>query len=152
MIKFYLLHKSFSIKMRIRKKCQHDGCNKHVSFGHPGRVREYCGKHKKEGMINLVSKKCQHPNCDKCPSFGYRDASIIYCGKHKLIDMINIRNMMRKKKQQQSSLKFVSQDKSIRHALDECFIFEDYILTEHDNKIVYIESYLPDLTCYEMIV
>lgn len=41
------------------KRCQEDGCLTHATYGFTRR-REYCFKHKKEGMIYLINRKCSN--------------------------------------------------------------------------------------------
>jgi len=42
-----------------------------------------CGKHRKEGMINLYAKRCSFDSCNKIPSFGLpSDKSASYCKVH----------------------------------------------------------------------
>jgi hypothetical protein len=64
-------------------------CSTRANFGFKGKEREYCSKHKKDGMIDLANKVCEEKDCIKLPSFGY-DKKRLRCAEHKLADMIDI--------------------------------------------------------------
>ena len=41
----------------VSKRCVHEGCSKHPSFGVSGTKKaEYCAQHAPHGMVNIVSK------------------------------------------------------------------------------------------------
>ena len=56
-------------------KCK--DCNKFASFANVDELPRYCGKHKKDGMINVYKKFCNEPNCKKQAISGYSK-----CSKH----------------------------------------------------------------------
>ena len=82
------------------KKCRYKDCPTEANFGYRDGKKEYCSKHKLDGMVNLHSQKCQHLECPKIASFGYRDGKKEYCSKHNRDGMINLHN---KRYQQESS-------------------------------------------------
>ena len=70
----------------VSKRCGHEGCTKHPSFGMPGdRTATRCAAHKLEGMENIKSKRCGHDGCTKQPAFGMPgDTTATRCAAHKL--------------------------------------------------------------------
>lgn len=63
-------------------------CTKRPSFGLLGQLPGYCGKHKKDGMVNVVDKRCKE--CNKHPNFGLQGQSPEYCSNHKKDGMVDI--------------------------------------------------------------
>ncbi|CAN0546326.1 unnamed protein product, partial [Ectocarpus sp. 8 AP-2014] len=54
-----------------KRFCQEASCTRRASYGKAGsKVLEFCSKHAKEGMVNLIRKRCGHPGCIKLPSYG----------------------------------------------------------------------------------
>ena len=74
------------------KKCKEDGCSKHPVFGNEGEKAQYCSKHKKSGMVNVVSKQCKEDGCSTRSTFGNEGEKAQYCGKHKKPGMIDLKN------------------------------------------------------------
>lgn len=67
--------------------CIEEGCNTRSSQGYDGGKPQYCAKHKKEGMVNVVSARCKE--CSKRPHFNYDgEKKGIYCVTHKKKNMI----------------------------------------------------------------
>ncbi len=83
-------------------------CNTQASFGYPiphekldmklssngnqyyGGKKEYCQKHKKNGMVSFTNRRCLE--CDKQASFGYEnDRKRVYCAKHSKLDMVYLK-------------------------------------------------------------
>jgi hypothetical protein len=95
------LDKKNCIEGNKEENIKHNGCKeeectvKNATFGYPDKDKEYCSKHKKEGMVNLSPNKnsCNEDGCDvKNPTFGYPDKEKEYCSKHKKEGMIELRN------------------------------------------------------------
>ncbi|CAM9415546.1 unnamed protein product, partial [Ectocarpus sp. 12 AP-2014] len=72
--------------------CQEDGCTRRPSYGNaPHKNAEFCSKHSKPAMVNVVGKRCGHPRCEKHPSYG-KDGSkkAEFCAQHSLEGMANV--------------------------------------------------------------
>lgn len=65
-------------------------CDKSPSYGFPNGKRQYCSRHKKEGMIDLKSVKCL--DCDKCAAFGFAGDKAQHYSQHKKEGMINVKS------------------------------------------------------------
>lgn len=67
------------------KSCEHHGCFKRPTFGHPSALVEnaadgrsatgtkngqFCAQHALPGMVDVVSKRCEFPGCGTKRSFG----------------------------------------------------------------------------------
>lgn len=64
--------------------------NVSAKFNYPGQTKgEYCKKHIKPGMVNVMSKKCTVTGCNTYPVFGYKGKPATHCGPHRLPDMEN---------------------------------------------------------------
>ena len=51
------------------KSCQEPECKIHPLFNFKEENKAiYCGKHKKEGMIDVKNSKCKEDECEKRPS------------------------------------------------------------------------------------
>lgn len=78
--------------MVTKKICCYPQCQTNPVFGFKGCGKQFCRKHKLNGMINLYDKKCEYDNCDTLASFGYTTNKKQFCYKHKLSGMINFKN------------------------------------------------------------
>ncbi len=74
--------------------CLHENCLTQSFFAHKGDLKpEFCSKHKKDGMINIVSKTCAHEGCGKIPKYGHKgETSAKFCKKHKEDTMVDIKH------------------------------------------------------------
>jgi very-short-patch-repair endonuclease len=72
--------------------CIKDGVKKSASCNYPGeKKRLYCGKHKLDGMINVLKHYCAFKGCQTTPSFNYEgETKGLYCKMHILPDMVNV--------------------------------------------------------------
>lgn len=72
--------------------CTTSGCGKHALFGHPGRARECCASHKRDGMVDLAhnSLMCRADGCGKRANFGAPEGRPEYCAAHKQPDMVDV--------------------------------------------------------------
>tara|TARA_B100001778_G_C18093131_1_gene408362 strand:+ start:211 stop:522 length:312 start_codon:yes stop_codon:yes gene_type:complete len=65
-------------------KCSDIQCKLMASFGPSDtRIRIYCSKHKKTGMINVVNPICLEPECTTQATFGVVECKKMFCSKHK---------------------------------------------------------------------
>jgi hypothetical protein len=72
--------------------CNKTGCTRRALFGFDN--YEFCGKHKKCGMINL-NASCIEPGCGKSKIYNYPGNNKgIYCAVHKKDNMINVKNII----------------------------------------------------------
>lgn len=76
--------------MVTKKICCYPQCRTNPIFGFKGCGKQFCRKHKLNGMINLYAKKCEYKGCNKNPSFGYVGYERQYCVEHKLDKMVDI--------------------------------------------------------------
>jgi hypothetical protein len=75
----------------MTKLCINKDCKKQSYYNIRGSKPKYCGKHKLDGMINVLSKKCFHENCETRPQYNVRGLTTgLYCLTHKLDGMINV--------------------------------------------------------------
>ncbi|CAM9762243.1 unnamed protein product, partial [Ectocarpus fasciculatus] len=67
-----------------KRPCQELGCTIRPSHNEIGSKKaEFCVKHAKPAMINLVRKRCGHPGCVKYPSCGTDGSKKAeFCVKH----------------------------------------------------------------------
>jgi hypothetical protein len=71
--------------------CKEESCEKNASFGIKGKNRLYCGKHKKNNMINVTNPICIEEGCRTNSCFNNKNEKKgIFCSSHKKKDMINI--------------------------------------------------------------
>ena len=73
--------------------CWHeDGCTNQTSYGVGGSKKpEFCAKHAKEGMIDVIRKKCCHPGCTTVASYGFGGKKKPeFCSKHAKEGMVNV--------------------------------------------------------------
>ena len=50
------------------KRCRHEGCSKHPSFGIDGsKSPTFCAQHAAEGMVDVINKRCRHEGRSKHP-------------------------------------------------------------------------------------
>ncbi|CAN0340444.1 unnamed protein product, partial [Ectocarpus sp. 8 AP-2014] len=75
-----------------RSCCQELDCTTRPSFGEYGSKKaEFCSKHSKPAMVNVVDKKCCHPECLKYPSYGTDGSKKAeFCAKHAKPAMVNV--------------------------------------------------------------
>ncbi|CAM9179223.1 unnamed protein product, partial [Ectocarpus sp. 12 AP-2014] len=74
-----------------RRSCQEHGCTTQPSFGNIGSKKaEYCKRHAKKGMVNVVNMRCSHPGCTTQPSFGNIGSKKEFCCQHAKKDMVNV--------------------------------------------------------------
>jgi len=75
-----------------RLVCGQAGCSKIPSFGVPGRKREFCARHAKDGMVSLTARnKCGEKGCSTIPSFGEAGTKKReFCAKHAKQGMTNL--------------------------------------------------------------
>jgi hypothetical protein len=73
-------------------KCKEPNCPvKRAQFGYEGKQKEFCSKHKKKGMIDLVHKKCF---CGKnTPYFGLEGDKATHCSECKESTMIDVKHL-----------------------------------------------------------
>lgn len=72
-------------------KCSDIQCTLLASFGPPDtRIRIYCSKHKKPGMINVVNPICLEPECITQATFGVLECKKMFCSKHKKNGMVHL--------------------------------------------------------------
>lgn len=75
------------------RKCIFKNCKTRPSYNHKGKHKaDFCGKHKLEGMIDVISKTCIFENCRSQPAFNLEGLKAEYCGKHKLKSMVNVKS------------------------------------------------------------
>lgn len=72
--------------------CRVDGCTMRSSFGlEGGRKAEFCSKHAKASMINVITKRCHHLGCATQASFGVEGSRRReLCSRHAKNGMINV--------------------------------------------------------------
>ena len=72
------------------KRCRHEGCSKHPSFGIDGSKNPtFCAQHAAEGMVNVINKRCKHEGCSKHPSFGIDGSkNPTFCAQHAAEGMV----------------------------------------------------------------
>ncbi|CAM9412668.1 unnamed protein product, partial [Ectocarpus sp. 8 AP-2014] len=76
-----------------QRYCQEDGCTTWPSYGDVrNKKAEFCSKHSKPGMINVVSTRCGHPRCMKQPSYGNHGMKPEFCSQHSQQGMVDIVN------------------------------------------------------------
>jgi hypothetical protein len=63
-------------------------CVTYPCFGLRDQSAEYCSKHKKIDMINVIKKKCKH--CESTARYNKAGLRPEYCTRHKTNDMIKI--------------------------------------------------------------
>lgn len=69
-------------------------CHKFASFGFPEGKKEYCTKHKKDNMIDLINvSRCAE--CNKHAYYGFPGDSDKWCKTHKRPGMVNLSNNKR---------------------------------------------------------
>ncbi|CAB1096614.1 unnamed protein product [Ectocarpus sp. CCAP 1310/34] len=74
-----------------RRSCQEPECTTWPSYGARLKKAEFCKRHAKQGMINVVTRKCSHPGCIKSASFGKHGSSKREsCSQHAKQGMVNI--------------------------------------------------------------
>ncbi|CAN0204838.1 unnamed protein product, partial [Ectocarpus sp. 6 AP-2014] len=76
----------------ISQTCGHPACMTRPSFGKAGRKEvEFCSRHQKQGMVDLVNKKCGHPGCIKSSSFSeHGSTKREFCSQHAKEGMGNV--------------------------------------------------------------
>ena len=79
--------------IHLMRFCTHkEGCNTRANCNKIGETKPlYCGKHKLDGMEDVVSKICIFEGCNtraSCNKIG--ETKPLYCGKHKLDGMEDI--------------------------------------------------------------
>lgn len=52
--------------------CKFENCNKFPKYGYIGGLKEYCGYHKLEGMIDNKSILCSFDGCYIRAGYGYK--------------------------------------------------------------------------------
>jgi hypothetical protein len=74
--------------------CLEKGCTTSPTFGTKPKNPEYCKKHKKEGMVDVlnIDKHCLEKDCTTIANFGTELKKPKYCFKHKKEGMSNVRN------------------------------------------------------------
>jgi hypothetical protein len=73
------------------KKCTNTECKFIASFGYTGSGTQFCSKHKKSDMINLLCKTCY---CGRVrPSYNYDGEAANYCQECKLEGMIHVNGL-----------------------------------------------------------
>lgn len=77
-----------------KKGCAVPGCAKKPSYGVNGtKTAQFCGQHRKEGMVNVRSKKCTDTGCGKKASYGVDGTtSGQFCAQHAEKGMVNVRS------------------------------------------------------------
>lgn len=66
------------------KVCGQSGCSKRCSYGFPSaeRIKEFCLRHAKNGMINLQAKRmCISAGCPVTANYGF-ERKYTHCRKH----------------------------------------------------------------------
>lgn len=83
-------------------KCSDKDCPLLASFG-PGdtKIRLFCYKHRREGMINVVNPVCLEKECTIQATFGVLECKKMFCAKHKKEGMAHISKHNTKKKSQE---------------------------------------------------
>ncbi|CAN0534810.1 unnamed protein product [Ectocarpus sp. 12 AP-2014] len=55
-------------------------------------MAEFCKRHAKQGMVDVVHKKCGHPGCMKRPPFGETGSKEAeFCKRHAKRGMVSVR-------------------------------------------------------------
>lgn len=81
------IHKTKEMINVYIKRCQK--CDNPARFNVAGKPKEFCGKHKSDGMVCYQHKKCQWPEgCNIIATYGYANQRCLACVRHKAIDMI----------------------------------------------------------------
>ena len=76
----------------VSPRCQHDGCEKHATFGEHGGKIIRCSKHHDPAVhIDLVHAICNQTGCNKQASCGLTGTKPIRCGYHRgdYVDLVN---------------------------------------------------------------
>jgi EsV-1-7 cysteine-rich motif len=61
-------------------KCNHPDCGKQAYYNIYGEKPKYCGKHKREGMVDVKHKRCLEGGCEKIPLYNFRgETKGIFC-------------------------------------------------------------------------
>ena len=72
-------------------KCSDPECTLLASFGSEDtRIRFFCKKHKKDGMINVVNPLCLENGCTTQATFRVAECKKMFCSKHKKNGMLHI--------------------------------------------------------------
>lgn len=80
-----------NIKRQCKYPCIENDCNISASFNIKGKRPQFCSKHKKEDMINVLHKLCQYDNCYTIPTYNFKgERNGILCKVHKEDNMINV--------------------------------------------------------------
>ena len=69
------------------KKCDHNECTTHPSYGIPGNSASHCAKHKQENQIKFPKRKCVVENCKNIAIYG--TDKHIHCETHKEENELN---------------------------------------------------------------
>jgi hypothetical protein len=90
-------------KILIRKLCIGEGCTKFAGFGHPGKKKIYCKKHRDEFLLSCKSNNSKDPlpnlkrsgtvckgGCGKYPTYGPKESDLmIFCKDCKPVDYVS---------------------------------------------------------------
>ena len=92
--KRFLINTLVLYKLKMpRIRCRVDNCEvKYPSFNLPNEKQGVCcGKHKDDGMINIITKTCQHENCKKQPIFNVIGEKLgMFCKNHRTKGMSDV--------------------------------------------------------------
>ena len=72
------------------KRCEHTDCDRLPSYGLPGGKRQFCLKHKSEGMEDLASRRCAQVGCKKQSTYGEHGGRPKFCLTHKIDGMVDV--------------------------------------------------------------
>lgn len=90
-------HKEDAMVNITEKKCDHEGCEKRITYKEVGKqgkkkCKKTCTEHKTDGMIKVSesSKVCTAEGCVRAPCFNFRGEKALFCTFHKEKDMVNL--------------------------------------------------------------
>lgn len=95
-LRFAILQLTVAITKRrgwiMEIQCSHSGCKTIPYFGMVGsKKQEFCARHAKPGMIDVIHKRCDHQGCNTRPHFGMAGGKAEFCRRHAKQSMVNVR-------------------------------------------------------------
>lgn len=74
----------------VSRRCEHEGCDTHPSYGYPGRSVAFCAVHKQPGNIRYSKRKCVETGCKAGALYGHTEPR--HCEDH--ADVATERNLV----------------------------------------------------------
>lgn len=84
-------HKESGMQNEKVRKCKADGCTLQASYKLPGKVPDFCSKHKTDGYVyrNATLNICQADECSVNASYGQEGSKVrVFCVTHRDPDMV----------------------------------------------------------------